>query len=244
MSPGRTQLRRPGLRDSPRVLVVDDDELMHARLGPMLERAGCQVESAMDGSTALSLIQTKSFDMVLMDLNMPHMDGIVTMRLMRALGNPASNLPIIIMSARFSPEDRQRLHGSGAYDFMSKPVDFQFLVKLLQRHLPHMPNTVAGEETERISPDHIPPALYDKFIVYAQSLLKDVDAALEPTTSNIGQLQESAHKMAGIASLLGEPELGERASQVDLGIAKSGRVDNSDIQRLRSALMAILPPHG
>jgi len=240
MSPQSAKFPHYDDHKPPRVLVVDDDELFHGSIRPMLEQAGCKVETATDSSRALILVQSMHIDMVLMDLRMPHMDGVTTVRLLRALGNSTSKLPVIMTSAHCSPDSVDELQESGACGFTPKPIRFPTLVKLLQEHLSYTPGMSPGRQDDAKTSHEIPLILRQKFIIHVQSLLVDVEAAIQASTMDLAPLQESAHKMAGIAALLGQPELGELASQVDLGIAQTGAPHNSDLLCLRAALLTVL----
>jgi CheY-like chemotaxis protein len=112
--------RGPALSGA-RILVVEDDEVNQLVAKGVLEAAGAAVTIASSGQAALSLIHPGSFDVVLMDLQMPDMDGIETTRKLRT--NAAlAGLPIIAMTASAMAGDRERLLEAGMNDYVAKPV--------------------------------------------------------------------------------------------------------------------------
>jgi CheY-like chemotaxis protein len=117
-----------------KALVVDDDARNVYALATVLEDHGMTVVSANSGIDALSLMSTQSLDIVLMDIMMPEMDGISTMREARKL--PSSrDLPIIAVTAKAMKGDRERCIEAGAWDYLSKPVDSQQLLSVLRSWL-------------------------------------------------------------------------------------------------------------
>ena len=104
-----------------RILVVEDDEVNQIVAQGVLEAGGAVVSIACNGREALELITPGKFDVVLMDLQMPDMDGIETTRRLRE--NPAlAGLPIIAMTASAMAGDRERLLEAGMNDYVAKPV--------------------------------------------------------------------------------------------------------------------------
>jgi CheY-like chemotaxis protein len=103
-------------------------------LATVLEDYGMTVVSANSGIDALSMMSTQKLDIVLMDIMMPEMDGISTMREARKL--PSSrDLPIIAVTAKAMKGDRERCIEAGAWDYLSKPVDSQQLLSVLRSWL-------------------------------------------------------------------------------------------------------------
>ena len=117
-----------------KALVVDDDIRNVYALATVLEDHGMTVVSANSGIDALSMMSTQNLDIVLMDIMMPEMDGISTMREARKL--PSSrDLPIIAVTAKAMKGDRERCIEAGAWDYLSKPVDSQQLLSVLRSWL-------------------------------------------------------------------------------------------------------------
>ena len=117
-----------------KILLVEDEPINQAIAREFLEEAGLDVKVANDGKEALEMAESGAFDLILMDMQMPVMDGLQATRLIRAL--PAySAVPIIAMTANAFSEDRAKCQLAGMNDFMSKPVEpdifFSTLLKWL-----------------------------------------------------------------------------------------------------------------
>jgi signal transduction histidine kinase/CheY-like chemotaxis protein/HPt (histidine-containing phosphotransfer) domain-containing protein len=112
-----------------RVLLVEDDLLNRKIVGRMLVKGGCEPVEAHDGAHALALLAQQSFDVVLMDWQMPMMDGLECTRRMRSgEGGPQGlSLPIIALTANAFSEDRAACLAAGMNDFLSKPVQADLL---------------------------------------------------------------------------------------------------------------------
>jgi two-component system sensor histidine kinase/response regulator len=118
-----------------RVLLVEDNAVNQMVARQMLEMAGVRVELADDGAQALALLDTPGappFDLVLMDMQMPVMDGLTATREIRRRPELAG-LPVVAMTANALDDDRQRCEEAGMNDFLVKPVDPEALWALLRR---------------------------------------------------------------------------------------------------------------
>jgi CheY-like chemotaxis protein len=119
-----------------RILVVEDHHLNRRLAGLFLTKMNCQQEFCCNGLEALNLVQQEPFDLILMDVNMPVMDGLAATRAIRALQSTVSKIPIVIYSADVRRENRESSILAGASVFMPKPVDFQSFRSLLTSLLP------------------------------------------------------------------------------------------------------------
>jgi len=129
---GKARLISPPRRG--RVLVAEDNPVSRALLQRLLERAGWQVTAAEDGACALRAAgQEGPFDIVLMDVQMPAMDGIAATRAIRGLGGAAGQVPIVAVTAFALPSDRDRCLSAGMDGFLTKPVDADALFAVLER---------------------------------------------------------------------------------------------------------------
>ena len=114
------------------VLLVEDNEMNRDMLSRRLARANYDVITAADGEQALKLIQERHPDVVLMDMNLPVMDGWTTCRAVRADPEIASTR-IIALTAHAMGEDRARALEAGCDDYATKPVDFPELLKKIDQ---------------------------------------------------------------------------------------------------------------
>lgn len=115
-----------------RILLVEDHELNRDMLSRRLRRAGYQVLTAANGERALGLIEEKSPDVVLMDMNLPVKDGWTTCREIRGRSDIA-HVRIIALTAHAMGDDRSRALEAGCDDYATKPVDFPALLRKIER---------------------------------------------------------------------------------------------------------------
>jgi sensor domain CHASE-containing protein len=105
-----------------RVLVVEDNEINQQVTRRLLERQGCRVETANDGSEGIAAVQREVFDLVLMDCQMPGVDGYEATRRIRGLGRQYADLPIVALTASTRPDERARCLTSGMNDCLTTPL--------------------------------------------------------------------------------------------------------------------------
>ncbi len=116
------------------ILVVDDDVRNLLALTPMLERWNLRVTAAGDGLEALETLSEEEFDLVLMDIMMPGMDGYETIRRIRAQ-EKTRHLPIVALTAKAGREDQDKCIAAGADDYLVKPVQSNNLKDTIDRML-------------------------------------------------------------------------------------------------------------
>lgn len=129
-----------------RLLVAEDNSANQLIIKTLLERRGAQVDVVADGAEAVQAVEARPYDLVLMDINMPEMDGIEATREIRAQGRV--DLPIIAMTAHVMPDDRETLLAMGLDDYVAKPIQIHEISAVLSRWLA-TGDTARGEEREK-----------------------------------------------------------------------------------------------
>ncbi|MES3710328.1 response regulator [Pseudomonas putida] len=118
-----------------RILLVEDNPVNQLVAKGMLAKLGCQVQLATQGAEALELLERDDFDLVLMDCNMPVMDGYEASRRIRQSGR-WPDLPIVALTANAMPEERERCRAAGMNDYLAKPFRREELLALVEHWVP------------------------------------------------------------------------------------------------------------
>jgi signal transduction histidine kinase/CheY-like chemotaxis protein/HPt (histidine-containing phosphotransfer) domain-containing protein len=155
------------------VLVVEDDHLNQAIVCGLLRHGGYRVSAVGDGRSAISALQREAFDVVLMDWQMPDMDGLEVTRQLRAgiAGPQAQRVPIVALTANAFAEDREACLAAGMDDFLTKPVLAAGLLATIEhwarRHAPQPPAPPqAAHPTEA-------PRVFDPSVLAALPMVAD-----------------------------------------------------------------------
>ena len=242
------------------VLLVEDNEINELVATEVLKGAGLEVEVANNGREAVEAVKSRSYDAVLMDVQMPVMDGYEATRLIRT--DPRfTDLPIIAMTAGAMMGDREKALASGMNDFVTKPIDTKQLFRTLADYV--QPNAAAaaapdGLQTAQGRDDLLPgiPGLDSKaglgrlggnqelyrkllmdFAKGQQEVLSKVKQAL--ADREIEQADKLVHALKGVAGNIEAMEIFERAQDLDLKL-KTGQ--DQDFAPQLEELAAVLDP--
>ncbi len=126
---GQAATPRPALR----ILVAEDNDVNQILISEVLSRMGHVVHLVANGQLAVDAVRSGDYDLVLMDLQMPGMDGMEATQAIRALDGPKAGLPIIAMTANAFEEDRQACLAAGMDDYVAKPIDMDQLARAIAR---------------------------------------------------------------------------------------------------------------
>ena len=163
------------------ILVVDDDDAHRGMLRMMLQAWGYSVDEAADGDLAVEAVRAKPYDVVLTDVRMGRMDGIHALRGILDY-NPA--LPVVLMTAYSSVETAVDALRLGAYDYLTKPLDFDALRETLQRAVDHSRMSVENRELRRqLSEAAAGPEILGRSP--AVSAMREIIATVAPTEATV-----------------------------------------------------------
>ena len=230
-----------GRRLAGRVLVVEDNPFNQQVARGFLEKRGLKVRIAGNGALGLEAVLRESFDLVLMDLHMPVIDGLEAARRIRALPG-RRHVPIVAMTAAVTAEDRARCEAAGMDDFVAKPIDPEELARVLERLLPaakatgdaiQEPPPASQDEAALpgLEPSRALARLGDDRALYAR-LLEEFAAAnadfAERLVTHLAanetrQAVENLHALKGAAANLGMPLLAEAARELEARIISGER---------------------
>jgi PAS domain S-box-containing protein len=119
---------------NPKILVVDDNSVNQMVASEILKKAGCTVETASNGLEAIEKVKNNTYDLIFMDIQMPHMDGTTATREIKKLG--ILNLPpIIAMTAYAMEEDKAKFLTAGMDDYIAKPIKSEVLINKIAEKL-------------------------------------------------------------------------------------------------------------
>ncbi|TNC94408.1 MAG: sensor protein gacS [Stygiobacter sp.] len=223
-----------------RILVAEDNAINQQVAVGLLTKLGHRADVAHDGAEALIQVQQGDYDLVLMDMQMPNMDGLTAARAIRALDGAVSAITIIAMTANAMDEDRTACLAAGMDDYISKPIDRQRLAALLARWqgrldyaakgsdagTPSSHRVVVDAEVQADLVDALGDEYYRQLLVsFAASLsvkLDDVATALQ--AGDVARAAATAHSIKGSAANLGYVWLADAAGTVER-LCKDGDLD-------------------
>jgi CheY-like chemotaxis protein/HPt (histidine-containing phosphotransfer) domain-containing protein len=250
---------------------VEDNPVNQLVAVKILEKLGCRADVAGNGNEALVALLRIPYDLVLMDCQMPEMDGFEAARRIRSggAGQGRVRIPVIAMTARAMQGDREKCLASGMNDYIPKPVDPLQLVQVLERWLGREAASPANEATTTLSlPDDPTAPIFDRAILEdrlmgdADVIAGIIDVFLEDTPRRIetlkgyaarGDLENAgreAHSIKGAAAGIGGEALRRAASEVEKAghvgdaerlVAMTPRLENR-FAELRQALASIRHP--
>ena len=233
-----------------RILLVEDNEINQQIADEILTSAGFKVSIANDGKEGVQAVSENEFDVILMDIQMPVMDGYTATREIRK-DDRFKDLPIIAMTASAMIQDREEALNAGMNDHVSKPIDIDELFSALLKWVKPregavsddiVPPPIPGEKKED---DHIPELkgidtksgiarvggnkkLYQKILTkfhteYQQTTQQIIDA-IDQEDKELAQ--RLAHTVKGVSGNIGAGELQEIAAQLE-SVIKDGKIDEA-----------------
>jgi PAS domain S-box-containing protein len=251
LPPGAGQLK--GVR----ILLAEDNPFNQQIAIELLESSGATVCLANNGQEALDLLHQASFDCVLMDVQMPILDGLTATRQIRQ-DPQLAHLPIIAMTANASNEDRQQCVDGGMDDFVSKPIAPSLLYSTIAKWLPKIAPAPPMHGNQGPAPDAGTSQLIDlsvladllggnmekvnkfsrKFVNLSHQNLQDLEAAL--LSPDLAAVNELGHKMKSAARAVGAWQFADLCESMEHLRGEAGLTQAADISRqLRQILEQI-----
>ena len=229
-----------------KILVVDDDEMNRRMMHLILSREDHHVELASDGFEACELAVGQRFDIILMDLQMPEMDGVETSRRIRALDKGSKNSYIVALTASYLPEKGNELFKAGIDNYIAKPFDVEHLRQILKYGLDH--DVQASDKDADVEIQSFDPAVGIKQIggdanIFRELLfdfaaglpqkIKKMENRLEE--KDVSELSRDAHNLRGVSANLGMLQLSQYAGRLE-NSAGEGYTEllRNDLQELKS----------
>ncbi len=255
-----------GLLRGRRVLLVEDNELNRDVAVDLLRGVGIQVAEAHDGREALHRLEAAPYDLVLMDMQMPVMDGLAATRAIRAQQQHA-NLPIIAMTANAMAQDRAACLAAGMNDHLSKPINPDLLYDMLARWLNPVATTASAVNTMAAQPVITVPeifaplatlldvpgglrrvlnqqdrylAMLGKYAAGQRPMLTRLQAAL--AANDCATAEREAHTARGVAGNVGAEAVANAAARLEAAIRQGcpGMALDEELDQLAAALEPVL----
>ena len=249
------------------ILVAEDNEINQLVISEIFKYWGVQYHIVENGRDAIKAVQQQNFDLVLLDIQMPIMDGYEACRGIRALGGIFKDIPIIAVTANTAQQDIQKALHAGMNDHVSKPIKRQQLLEVIQSqlHLGQASETTepAPKQTSTTEPlenlevaliNALPDIAVKQALVrlgveanfYIQLLKSFKDSAeqhLHEAQDNLARsdfntLVRIMHTIKGVAGNLGAHSVFEQANRLELD-AKQQNVDAAALQNMASDIRAI-----
>lgn len=218
----------PGQDHPARVLVVDDNETNRIVLQEMLESQGAGVEVAPDGQRAVAMARDTRFDVILMDISMPGMDGLETLQRLRAGAARNRLTPVLAVTAHVLEQEHRRFRDAGFDGVITKPVTRATLEFEFRRH-GLVWTTPPGDRDSGVLPRDDP-----RFDAIRDRLLDDITALLAGWDAKGGSpgagSKDAVHKMAGTAAVLGLKEVHLALGSIEVAL------EQDDADSLRAAV--------
>ncbi len=224
-----------------RILVVEDHPVNQKVLGHQLREMGLQYKIATSGSQALDLLMADDFDLVLMDWQMPEMDGLEATRHIRKLPTDVRHIPIIALTANANAGFREACLEAGANDYLSKPYTEDSLSTLLSQLLPHHRSTPSQEPLLDFSALHARypsnPGLVNEL---ATVFISTTEATLEALRHGIAErdaeyCRKEAHALRGAAASVLATTIQDSAHRIET-YSQAGDFESaaSELEKLES----------
>lgn len=209
------------------ILLVEDVDINQELFNEMLTRLGHRFEIASDGAEAVELAKRlgtrpDSWDLILMDLQMPVMDGLAATQAIRAMGGRAATIPIIALTASAFEEERRQCAAAGMNDHLAKPVGIEAMRQMINRWHGST-GMVAEEESAPVQSPSLDRRIRERLQSTAERLAEIVKASTEAAPDDLSPLmleaRKIAHVLAGTAGLVGEDAVGDLAAATEATIA-------------------------
>ena len=228
------------------ILLVEDIDINQELFTEMLVRLGHKFQIAPDGAVAVEMAkrlrsEPEAWDMILMDLQMPVMDGLTATQAIRAFGGRAATIPIIALTASAFEEERRQCEASGMNDHLAKPVGIESLRRMIDRWQGTDSISAPAEGTQPVRSASLNQRINARLQSSTDRLTEIVDEALvtkqDEQKALMVEAGKIAHMLAGTAGMVGQQAAGEIASGAEARIASCVEVPSP--AALMTAITAI-----
>ena len=199
------------------VLVAEDNEVSRTLVVRLLERQGCQVDAVQSGLEVLERLERETYDLIVMDLEMPEIGGLeATRRIRLREKGTGTHIPIVALTAHAFNDDLQRCREAGMDAYVAKPLRRDVLVQAMLDVLP------VGTVEHSAEPEHDDDRadLHEMFLVSSRKEVAEIRAALQQDDRQ--SVLRLAHGMAGAAEMVGAVEVSALARDLVATVRSGG----------------------
>ena len=214
-----------------RILLVEDNAANQRIFKAMLEQAALHVDLAANGKEAVESAQHAPYDLILMDISMPVMDGIEATQQIRALPSPLSQIPIVAMTAHALSNDKERFLAAGMSDYLTKPLNKSQLLNCIAKWCsqtqpvePSLESSPPAEEEILVdeaviaqlvkdTSTDLAPELLDFYLQDAKKLINQLDLAIEQ--KDIEKIEFYCHTLGSSAAAHGNTAIHKHAREIE-----------------------------
>jgi CheY-like chemotaxis protein len=202
------------------ILIVEDDKINQMIITKMLERHGATIKTADNGEIALEKLTTETFNIILLDLHMPVMDGYTTAtEIRKSNSSNHSTIPIIALTANILSGVKEKCLEAGMNDYLSKPfIEFDLIKKIVE-----LSNNSIAQETSLVDLTYLKSIasedrafqkkLIDEFLFQTPFIIDELKKQL--IVEDWNQLGKAAHKLRGGVSIIGSPQFIKTVTEIE-----------------------------
>ncbi len=236
-----------------KILLAEDNLTNRHVATRMLTRMGHEVDAVVDGAQAITAAAAVGYDLILMDMMMPDVDGLAATRTIRAGEPPRCNIAIIGLTANALPADRDACIAAGMNDFVTKPVTRERLSAVLEQvettsviglgqvAMPSAVTTLDAAFLHRLSQEICEEGVTEMVRIFLEDAPVRMAAIRRGLVDGANQtVRREAHALAGAASNVGLPRLAAAAGSLQIAVERSG-VDEAAVEAVAAALHDSLP---
>jgi len=217
-----------------RILLVEDNPANQRVIRAILRKVGLQVDLASNGQEAVEAVNTLPYDIVLMDISMPLMDGMEATRTIRKMGGINSQIPIVALTAHALKGDRERFIAIGMNDYLTKPLDKNAALSCIHRwtsHKSHQEARIDSRKTDVTSlQSGYDPVIYVNEIVL-QQLVRDTSADIVPKLL-LGYIEDTQKRLQQIKGAVSHSDSGKLELEVHTLSSSAGAYGNTALLEL------------
>lgn len=228
--------RQTNLKDL-RILLAEDNDINRLYATSILKMWGCSADVAENGYVALEKVRNNDYDIILMDIQMPVMDGFEASKAIKMSGAPKNQIPIIALTANSSAIDIEKCLAAGMIDCIGKPFTPENLFAVLLKYGEHKLNHFdKKQEKENIDLSYLKKIsnndkeflkeIINSFLHNTPKAIHDIKTYLQ--SKNWVKMEEQIHKIKPTLTMIGMPRAREKAVEIEILTRSKGDVDTID----------------